>query len=422
MVDGEAGAVDLEEGEVVLDRGAGAGQRRLAGETGAPGRGDADQRVAPRCHRRQQRGEPGLRGVAGQEVERQAAPGERAGRHRRHLGRGAGEGDDERAGRGGMLEGLGLGGAGVPGARADPELAVPVAEGEEGEAGGLGPVGRDQRRVAVLAEALHPAVGEADAQRAGGRRGPGHAGGEVAARPPLGAGRGQEDGAGRDLQRRRREQRPDVRRRIADDPVPEVGGGEAVVVAGQEPPAETGVGPHGVQRLAQRRGRRRLRVEGVAGDEDVGDAVGASRRGEPADARVAGLAQPAAQVLGEAAEGLAEVQVGGVQQADHAGSPAGDATGSAQRVLTRRTCSTVVQRASSRRGDAKTRASALARETATLMRLSEKRNSMPRGTSSIEEAVIDTRQTGASWPWNLSTVPTRTRSGSAARSAFTWAL
>ena len=47
---------------------------------------------------------------------------------------------------------------------------------------------------------------------------------------------------------------------------------------------------------------------------------------------------------------------------------------------------------------------------------------MPRGTSSIEEAVIDTRQTGASWPWNLSTVPTRTRSGSAARSAFTWAL
>ena len=101
---------------------------------------------------------------------------------------------------------------------------------------------------------------------------------------------------------------------------------------------------------------------------------------------------------------------------------AAPATGSAQRVLTRRTSSTVAQRASSRRGEAKTSASAFARETATLMRLSENRKSMPRGTSSIEEAVIETRQTGASWPWNLSTVPTRTRSGSAARRAFTWAL
>ena len=324
-----------------------------------------------------------------------------------------------------MLEALGLGGAGVPGAGADAELAVPVAEGEEGEAGGLGTVGRDQALVAVLAEALHRAVGEADAQRAGGRRDLRHSGGEVAAGTALRAGRGQEEGAGRHLDRFGREQRPDVRRRLASDPLPEVARREAVVVAGQQPPAEPRIGGHRVQRLAQRCRRRGLAVEAVAGDEDVGDAVGAGGGGEAADAGVAGLAQAAAQVLGEAAEGLAEMQVGGVQEADHAASPmAADApaTGSAQRVLTRRTSSTVAQRASSRRGEAKTRASALARETATLMRLSENRKPMPRGTSSIEEAVIETRQTGASWPWNLSTVPTRTRSGSAARSAFTWAL
>ena len=32
----------------------------------------------------------------------------------------------------------------------------------------------------------------------------------------------------------------------------------------------------------------------------------------------------------------------------------------------------------------------------------------PRGTSAVDDAVIDTITTGASWPWNLSTVPTRT--------------
>ena len=299
-----------------------AGQRRLAGEAGAAGRGDADERVAPRRHRRQQRGEPGGRVVAGQEVERQAAPGERAGRHRRRLGRGAGERDDERAGRARVLEAVGLGGAGVPGALADPELAVPVAEGEEGEAGGLGPVGRDQRRVAVLAEALHRAVGEADAQRAGGRRGLGHAGGEVAAGPALRAGRGQED------------RRPGAISTGAGESSGRTFGGASRAIRSQRSPAarlswlpgsshQRRPGSAAIACSAWRSvaGDGRLRVEAVAGDEDVGDAVGAGRGGEAGDAGVAGLAQAAAQVLGEAAEGLAEVQVGGVQEADHAASP-----------------------------------------------------------------------------------------------------
>ena len=38
------------------------------------------------------------------------------------------------------------------------------------------------------------------------------------------------------------------------------------------------------------------------------------------------------------------------------------------------------------------------------------------------DVVMETRHTGASCPWKRSTVPTRIADGSAARSAFTWAL
>ena len=50
----------------------------------------------------------------------------------------------------------------------------------------------------------------------------------------------------------------------------------------------------------------------------------------------------------------------------------------------------------------------LARLTATLSRFRLSRNEIPRGTSSIEDAVIETNTTGACLPWNLSTVPTCT--------------
>lgn len=49
-----------------------------------------------------------------------------------------------------------------------------------------------------------------------------------------------------------------------------------------------------------------------------------------------------------------------------------------------------------------------AREMATLMRFRLRRKPIPRGTSPWDEAVIETIAIGASWPWNLSTVPTRT--------------
>jgi hypothetical protein len=50
----------------------------------------------------------------------------------------------------------------------------------------------------------------------------------------------------------------------------------------------------------------------------------------------------------------------------------------------------------SKQGAAKTSAKAFARDTATLIRSRDSKNSMPRGISSPEEAVMETRQTGAS--------------------------
>ena len=79
--------------------------------------------------------------------------------------------------------------------------------------------------------------------------------------------------------------------------------------------------------------------------------------------------------------------------------------------LTSRICSTVLQRAHSSRGEQTTTASACARETATLSRLRLNRKSIPRGTSSPLEVVIEKNTTGACWPWNLSTVPTRAPRG-----------
>lgn len=71
-------------------------------------------------------------------------------------------------------------------------------------------------------------------------------------------------------------------------------------------------------------------------------------------------------------------------------------SGSAQSVFTNRICSTDSHLVSRKRGAPNTNARPLARETATLIRLSENRKSKPRGVSSAEDAVMETRQTGAS--------------------------
>ena len=67
-----------------------------------------------------------------------------------------------------------------------------------------------------------------------------------------------------------------------------------------------------------------------------------------------------------------------------------------------------------------------ARLTATLTRLRLSRNEIPRGTSSAEDAAREKNTTGASLPWNLSTVPTMTCPRPACvrwrRIISTWAL
>ena len=52
----------------------------------------------------------------------------------------------------------------------------------------------------------------------------------------------------------------------------------------------------------------------------------------------------------------------------------------------------------------------LSAEMATLSRLRESTKSARRALSTAEELAMDTMTTGASWPWNLSTVPTATSS------------
>src|SRR5437763_11238927 len=76
--------------------------------------------------------------------------------------------------------------------------------------------------------------------------------------------------------------------------------------------------------------------------------------------------------------------------------------------------SIVRQRISSSFGEHTSTASACAREIATFRRLRENRKPSERTRSSPLDVAIEKNTTGASCPWNLSTVPTRTTAGSAA--------
>ena len=75
--------------------------------------------------------------------------------------------------------------------------------------------------------------------------------------------------------------------------------------------------------------------------------------------------------------------------------------------FTMRICSIVLQRISNNFGLATSTASDCAREIATFNLLREKRNSRLRGRSSPLDVAIEKKTTGASCPWNLSTVPIR---------------
>jgi len=93
-----------------------------------------------------------------------------------------------------------------------------------------------------------------------------------------------------------------------------------------------------------------------------------------------------------------------------------------QTALTRRICATVAQSASSSAGAQTSTARHCARDVATLNLFGSNANPIPRGASSLVELAIETKTTGACCPWNLSTVPTATASGSRACSIRTCAL
>src|SRR5712691_5967161 len=95
---------------------------------------------------------------------------------------------------------------------------------------------------------------------------------------------------------------------------------------------------------------------------------------------------------------------------------------SRHRAFASRIWSIELQSTTSRRGLATRYARQRAREIATFSRFAENRNSRPRGMSAPDELASEKKTTSPSWPWNLSTVPTRTAAGSFARRQRTCAL
>lgn len=98
---------------------------------------------------------------------------------------------------------------------------------------------------------------------------------------------------------------------------PELIGQEAIVVAGQHDPGEFGAMCHLGQRLAQDGGRRGFGIEGVASQQDCRGAMGLRLGCELADGAVTRFAQPPAQIFGQIAEALAQMQVRTVDETKH---------------------------------------------------------------------------------------------------------
>ena len=227
-----------------------------------------------------------------------------------------------------MLEALGLGGAGVPGARADPELAVPVAEREVGQARAPGAIRRQKigRRVAVPAEIGDRAVRQPDPPRARRRLGTRSTTPDRTAVRLYWSGAGSSHtpsvsstGCGSDRQATTLPGASPASR--LHSPSARAG----VVVAGQQQPAHVRGGLHARQRLA---------IDAIAGPSELSNTSPATRtpcvRPPHAAPPRPGCRSPSsrascrrrARLVGQAAERLAELQVGGVQEADHAASPA----------------------------------------------------------------------------------------------------
>ncbi len=88
------------------------------------------------------------------------------------------------------------------------------------------------------------------------------------------------------------------------------------MVAGQQHPCQIGLVRHHAQSLAQGFGRGRLGVEAVTRQQDMGGTTPPRGRGKPVQGAVPRLPQAVADRFGITAEGLAQMQVGRVQEAE----------------------------------------------------------------------------------------------------------
>ena len=219
------------------------------------------------------------------------------------------------------LETVGFRRAGVPAALIHLSGAVPVAQGQVIEPGLHGAAGGDGvgRVDAVGQDALHAAVGQADARQAGRRFGAGKPLGEIGVGDALGE-RRRQDGQrrGSHNQRLGLQAQGDVGRHRPQphSPRPHRFGEAGVVVAGNHQP-RPGKAGHGVKQAVDGLVGHALGVEHVTRHQDGIDALIRGQPGQALDGGETGFGQNGGLVGFELPEELADLPVGGVQELDH---------------------------------------------------------------------------------------------------------
>ena len=212
-------------------------------------------------------------------------------------------------------ETVGLGRAGIPTPRIDAEQAVPVPQCEVIEVRAAHTVGRDQvRRFALSAEIADRAVRQADAQSGAGGFHAIESLGRIVAGVPVEQGRGQQPDAVRDLVRQGFCQHGDIGHAALAHAVPQAAVAGEVMVAGQQPPA-AGIALHTGHRLDDGTLVRAFGIEHVPGDENVPGLVLRRRPADGIDRIETRFGERGAGRRVETAERLAELPVGGVNEA-----------------------------------------------------------------------------------------------------------
>ncbi len=215
-----------------------------------------------------------------------------------------------------MLEAVAFGRARITRPIAHSHEAVPVAESQIVETGGGRAVGRDCLGAVVLASECHDtAMRQTDSQRTVGGSAVRHPLRRIAAGGPTRHGRRKKHGAGRDLDGLGGIAKMHVVWGLCTDWIPERLGGEAVVVARNNPPIDVVRCGHRGERLPPDPIRGRFGVEKVAGDKHMAGPMVPRGGRQAVDRGVTRFQQTAANVFGIVPEPSAEVQVRGMDEA-----------------------------------------------------------------------------------------------------------